>query len=253
MYMFICECGKEFETERSMWSHQAHCDVHKSLPKTNKHTSKYKIADNKYKCECGREFDNFQSLNAHFSHCDFHHKCNGTVRKGHATEITKSMHWENKTENELQQIRAKAGKTHSMRIKNGELNPSFLNKKHSNESKEKIRQSTIKYISDKCVVKFTPRYSKNGCQYIDKLNEEKCWNLQHAENGGEINIFGYFVDGYDEKRNIVFEYDEPNHYVDKENNILCNKDIERQKYIYSKLKCEFWRYNEYLDLLYKVY
>ena len=50
------------------------------------------------------------------------------------------------------------------------------------------------------------------------------------------------------KKNIVFEYDEPTHYIDKENSILKDKDIKRQQNIINKLKCEFWRYNEYLNL-----
>ena len=76
--------------------------------------------------------------------------------------------------------------------------------------------------------------------------------MQHAENGGEITCGGYFLDGYDSKRNIVFEYDEPKHYVDIDNNILSDKDIERQNFIIEKLDCDFYRYNEALNLFYKV-
>ena len=65
-------------------------------------------------------------------------------------------------------------------------------------------------------------------------------------------MFGYWLDGYDKNLNIVFEYDEPKHYIDKTNNILRDYDIKRQNQIIKKLQCEFWRYNEYLDLLYKV-
>ena len=65
-------------------------------------------------------------------------------------------------------------------------------------------------------------------------------------------MFGYFFDGYDKERNIVFEYDEPSHYDDVENNVLCARDIERQNYIIKNLNCEFYRYNESLDKFYKV-
>ena len=95
-------------------------------------------------------------------------------------------------------------------------------------------------------------YSVKGCAYMNKLNEEKHWNLQHAENGGEILCLGYWIDGYDKDLNIAFEYDEPKHYKDKEHNILRDYDIKRMNKIKDKLHCEFWRYNEYLDLLYKV-
>ena len=42
------------------------------------------------------------------------------------------------------------------------------------------------------------------------------------------------------------------YYVDVENNILCEKDLKRQHEIIDHLHCEFWRYNESIDVLYKV-
>ena len=81
---------------------------------------------------------------------------------------------------------------------------------------------------------------------------QRCVSSQHAENDGEVLCLGYWLDGYDKNLNIVFEYDEPKHYIDKENNILRDYDIKRQTRIIEKLKCEFWRYNEYLNLLYRV-
>ena len=65
-------------------------------------------------------------------------------------------------------------------------------------------------------------------------------------------VYKYHLDGYDKKLNIAFEYDEKGHYADVNNNILKERDIERQKYIIKKLNCEFWRYNEKKKLLYKV-
>ena len=35
-------------------------------------------------------------------------------------------------------------------------------------------------------------------------------------------------------------------------NILNEKDIRRQQNIINELHCEFWRYNEAMNLLYKV-
>lgn len=88
--------------------------------------------------------------------------------------------------------------------------------------------------------------------FIDKLNEKYNWNLVHAESGGEKYISGYYVDGYDEENNIVFEYDEKKHYIDVYNNILKQKDIDRQNIIIEALGCKFLRYNEEIDLLYEV-
>ncbi len=54
------------------------------------------------------------------------------------------------------------------------------------------------------------------------------------------------------KKNIVFEYDEKRHYKDDYNNILKERDIDRQNKIIKELGCRFFRYNEKIDLLYEV-
>ena len=247
---YKCECGKVYFNRQSLISHGRFCKQYKSCRITPIQSSR-KISDNEWQCECGKIFNTYQGLNGHMSHCDYHHEIMGTKKKLRPNELNHSMNWENKTPEELKEIYKKAGKTISEKIKSGEIKPSFKGKQHSKETKEKIRTSTISYIR-KTKGGFRARYSIRACEYINKLNEEKHWNLQHAENGGEISFGGYFVDGYDKDLNIVFEYDEGKHYTDIENNILKQKDIERQNYIIEKIGCEFWRYNEAMDLLYKI-
>jgi len=248
--MFKCNCGKEFPSQRSLNSHARFCSLYK---KKSKKVSKYKINDNTWQCECGKKFNCCQSLNGHFSHCNYHHECLGTERKLRPSELNHSMNWENKSKEEINDIHERAGKTLKNKYLTGELKGSFLGKHHTEESKEKTRKSTIKYIESLPNYNGTKaRYSHIACKFINKLNKEKNWNLQHAENGGEYSICGYFVDGYDKDLNIVFEYDEPRHYTDIENNILCDRDIKRQENIINELHCEFWRYNKKLDYLYKI-
>ena len=247
--MYKCKCGREFEKQSSLNSHARFCKLYEKKVKT----SKYKVDDNLWECECGKQFTKFQSLNAHLSHCDYHHNCMGTVRKLRPSEINHSMNWENKSIEEIKDFHKRSGETYTKHINEGKFEPTFLGKHHTEESKEKTRKSTIKYIESLPNYNGTKaRYSHKACIYINNLNKEKNWNLQHAENGGEYSICGYFVDGYDKDLNIVFEYDEIRHYTNKENNILKEKDIKRQQNIINELHCEFWRYNEYLDLLYKV-
>lgn len=72
--------------------------------------------------------------------------------------------------------------------------------------------------------------------------ENNC-NIQHALNGGEYHIkeLGYFVDGYDSKNNIVYEWDEETHF----NYLgLKERDINRQNEIINHLKCDFIRIRE---------
>ena len=83
---------------------------------------------------------------------------------------------------------------------------------------------------------------------------EKKFNLARISEVSKIleRPISYFVDGYDKERNIVFEYDEKCHYIDAENNVLKQRDLERQKTIKETLNCRFIRYNEKMNLLYEV-
>jgi hypothetical protein len=92
-------------------------------------------------------------------------------------------------------------------------------------------------------VNFNPK----ACEYLNKLNEERGWNLQHALNGGEQRVLRYWLDGYDKKKNIVVEYDEPLHKYKKE------YDLNRQIEIIKFLNCDFYRYNEKTKILSQVH
>lgn len=76
----------------------------------------------------------------------------------------------------------------------------------------------------------------------DIANEIFGWKLRHAMNGGEKRILCYFLDAFDEARNIVIEYDEPHHYT--WDGKLRPYDIIRMNDIISHLGCTFMRYNE---------
>jgi hypothetical protein len=86
----------------------------------------------------------------------------------------------------------------------------------------------------------TPFYNKKACVLFDKISEEKTIHIQHAMNGGEFHIkeLGYWVDGYDKKNNIVYEYDEHQHFKGGK---LKEKDIIRQEEIEQYLQCKFVR------------
>lgn len=205
-----------------------------------------------YECECGKTFLHSQSLNAHFSHCEIHHSSLGTVRKKRPHEISHTMSgWSKFSKEELQEIHNKTGKTLSEKIAKGELKASFQGRKQSEEAKKKLRESTIAYL--KLHKNFQgPRYSEKACKFIDELNSRFGFHLQHALNGGEFSINGYFVDGYDKELNLVFEYDEEAHYKDLKANLLKDKDLRRQNNIIQKLHCRFIRFNEKENILYEV-
>ena len=145
----------------------------------------------------------------------------------------------------------KGGKTLSQHIKEGVVIPNQTGVPIKPETKEKLRKAALNYRKS-CVGEFQASYNKKSIGILESISKEHGWNLQHAENGGEVRMFGYFLDAYDKENNVVVEYDEKEHYIDVENNILRPKDIERQNYIIEKLHCDFYRYNEYTKTLYKI-
>lgn len=117
----------------------------------------------------------------------------------------------------------------------------------SDATKTKMRQAAIRRVIDQFGA---TSYNKDACIYIDNLNKEQGWNLQHAQNGGEVEVVGYLVDGYDKTRNIVFEYDEKQHFTF--DGKLRNRDLKRQQIIMDHLKCDFYRYDAVNKVFYKV-
>ena len=124
-------------------------------------------------------------------------------------------------------------------------------KTHSEETKLKLRLITIEHLK-KSGVKFgcdgASNFNPCACKFIEKWNQIFGWEIRHAQNGGEVEVYGYFVDGYDEKRNIIVEYDEPQHY--KGDGTLKSKDLVRQnRLITTATPTKFLRYNEKQSVL----
>lgn len=103
----------------------------------------------------------------------------------------------------------------------------------SSEIIKKIRLTTLKNIETRCG-QIMPNYNSSAIPIIEqKAKELGIKDLQHAENGGEFTVCGYFVDGYSPRKNIVIEYYEPFHERQKE------RDERRKQEIINELGCEF--------------
>lgn len=118
-----------------------------------------------------------------------------------------------------------------------------IGKRCSDENKIKFRKYMVERLN-KTHKNFHPPYNDKACEYFDKLIIETGNYIQHALNGGEYHIkeLGYWVDGYDEKNNIVYEYDEKWHFNVRGE--LRQKDINRQRDIEKLLGCTFIRIKE---------
>ena len=106
------------------------------------------------------------------------------------------------------------------------------------ETKSKLRKVAIERMNKQKVI---AAYNPKACNFIEVINQKLNICLKHALNGGEEIINGYYLDGYDKNRNIVFEYDEPHHYSSRKR----QEDLTRQNILIDALKPKmFLRYNE---------
>ena len=124
----------------------------------------------------------------------------------------------------------------------GKNNP-FYGKKHTEETKRKLRLKRIKYLNDKFGGGICPTYNPIACLIIDEYGKKHGYNFQHAINGGEhyIKELGYWVDGYDKEKNVVIEYYEKFHSKPK----AIIHDENRKNEIKLLLKCDFIEIKEW--------
>lgn len=138
-------------------------------------------------------------------------------------------------------------KTDKYRLKmSGVLKEKRKTESYGEVFKQKCRENKLKQIN-KCGSQRT--FNFNACEFMDKLNKRIGINLRHGLNGGEYQVIGYSLDGYDKEKNIIFEYDEPKHHILS----VKNRDIERQNRLISHLNLtKFLRYDEKKNILYDV-
>jgi hypothetical protein len=141
----------------------------------------------------------------------------------------------------IDNLKCKCGKTYnwtSFCRKCPDPKKTWTGRSHSEDTKLKQRISTLKYIHESAG-QVSPRYNKSSIVILEaKAAELGITDLMHAENGGEYQVAGYFLDGYSPSKNIAIEYDEKHHY---KNGKLRKKDYDRQNQIERVLGCTFIR------------
>lgn len=94
------------------------------------------------------------------------------------------------------------------------------------------------------------RYNPSACVFMDVYGSLNGYIFQHAKNIREYQVGRYFLDGYDKDKNVVFEYDEQQHFRGGK---LMPKDIVRQSKIIEMIHpTAFFRYNEPKKILTEV-
>lgn len=114
----------------------------------------------------------------------------------------------------------------------GKNNPMF-GKIQTENSRQKMRISAINYIKKNNNGNCRPRNGKYEKEILDKLQIQLGFSIKR-----QFFICGYFLDGYCQELNLAIEVDEEYHY---KNNILRQKDIEKQINIAKFLNCSFLR------------
>ena len=254
--MICAECGKEHDgsygSGKFCSSKCRHIFCGKQSNKNGKlsgHAPTYKPgrkSSNDWKCPfCGQIFDTRALLIKH-------------KKEDHADKVT---HYEvvdgkrvlvgsawNKGLSARTDDRIKSySETLTSRYASGEITPHFSGRNHTDETKQKVRESTLKYLERTAG---GIRYNPKACEFFDKLNAERGWRLVHALNGGEQRVGRYSLDAYDSTLNIVVEYDERKHHYHFGER--SESDIKREQIIKDKLGCTFYRYDALLDTMYEV-
>lgn len=112
------------------------------------------------------------------------------------------------------------------------ISESQTGKKHTVETRKKMRLSTIKRIETQ-ILNGEPLIPCIGKIERSFLNEVE--NILGLKIYRQFKVCGYFVDGYIPDLNIVFEFDEIVNHTNKD------EDDYRQKEIESLLNCYFFR------------
>lgn len=135
-----------------------------------------------------------------------------------------------------EETKKKVSETKKKQYANGECVCWMKGKKHSQESRRKLRIAQIKNIEKQFNngQPIYPTIGKNETEILDQIEMENGITIirQHP-------VAGYFVDGYDEENNVVYEVDEFGHTR------MVEKDKEREENIINELNCEVIRIKDY--------
>lgn len=152
----------------------------------------------------------------------------------YGVDVANNMYlsWRNNIKNSLIDL------YHDNNTLKDKISTSLTGRVFTDEHKLNLRLSSIEYIKRKIELnggKMMPHFNIYACQLLDEISKIMGINIQHALNGGEyyISELGYWVDGYDQKNNVVYEY------YEREHKKRIDKDSLREQAIKNHLKCEF--------------
>lgn len=234
-------CHKKFIDNNSLWAHLSHCKLYTKTKQNNK-IDKYKQLDGTFKCKCGKIFNEINSFCGHLSWCNnLKHKT--TSHKAWNKGLSKS-------DPRILSISIKL----KQKYKNGEIVPSWLNKKMSNEMKENIRKAALKrkiprttkrtekYIcKDGSIVNLDSSYERNLAKLLDNnnINWIRPEPLKWYSNDGSVHH--YFPDFYLTEYKI---------YLDPKNEYCFNVQKDKIEYISKHYNNCYFLHKEQINIKY---
>jgi hypothetical protein len=120
--------------------------------------------------------------------------------------------------------------------KNNPMKRPEVRKKFCGENSPTKRPEVRQKLREAQLRQGCPNFNPSACKIIDKYGKDFGYHFQHALNGGEIQVIGYSLDGYDAKNNVVIEYYEKRHHSKPEERL---RDKERKRRIKNHLNCKF--------------
>jgi hypothetical protein len=101
-------------------------------------------------------------------------------------------------------------------------------RKHSDETKRRLRLAQISYLKSTCGI--MPTFNKSACEFFEKFDLTHDTSGRYATNSGEFYIkeLGYWVDYINFDLKLIIEWNENKHY---KNGSLNDRDVKRQKEI----------------------
>lgn len=228
----ICKiCGEGY----SIQNIKRHEEICKGEKRKRFSRDVYKNKEGFFECRfCQETFESFKNLKLHWKSCE-------EAFRDSLGRVHYILHGSFVCQFCGRSTHSKGGNT--SHEKTCYLNPDRVEIKghpHTKESRAKLTAAAVERVKRQGVYG-APRFNEEACKYIDQLNLEKGWHLQHAMNGGEISCAPYYMDGYDKERNICFEYFEKAHFSNPEK---IKKDEMRLAYIREKLGCSIFVFNE---------
>lgn len=152
-----------------------------------------------------------------------------------------------------EEIKKKISETHKGKVLSEEtkkrMSIAKTGTKHSKETKEKMRVSALKEnLEPKTIEKmrvsanknrerigiYGPNIGINETEILDNIEQEKNVKLSR-----QYPVIGYYLDGYDEENNVVYEVDEVYHKG------KVYKDSVRKMNIINHLQCEWYTIIDY--------